>query len=422
MAQLPAIVAGHGGSGTTTSVTITAASAGNVLVLFFTSFRSAGARTISSLSTTNVTWTKQAGVAVLGLDTELWTGVVSGGSSGTTVTITMSGTGSTIACRVDEFTGVAIVGTAVIVDTSVGLNPNLFSSNQQNVIGPQIFSVLCPNTGDLLLACLGQANGTAPTIQPPSPWVAGTFVNNSTSNSIQPNYIPNGATDNAQIGWTLSASVQTVAVVGALKSTAGFQIDYIKTRTRAYDSPIADLYQPLKFIFPTPVVVDSLPWKRLNRLYDAPTAELYSSRPFPSWLSFQQFDYTEYWIPPKRLYVQPDSELGGRRGRWLPDNSGLGGDQTSHLRMLRAFDAPTAEIYPTRLIPAWLVSPTQRSDQLEWRQLRRFYDAPTPEVFPSRPIASILVSPVATTALEEERVRVGGFYGIQVPDVYVGGV
>lgn len=196
---------------TSTSVTITAAASGNVLVLFTSSTRGAGARTVSSVSCTNVTWGRLTQVTVGSQNTEIWQGVVSGGSSGTTITITMSGTGATLISRVYEFSG---VDTAINQDGVPSAGNGTGTSVSTNTLTTTV-------ADSLVVACEAHLSGTAPTVSPSSPWTAGAFGANSTVIGLQAAYIAGSVpTGGYTATWTLSASVAWQEGIGAYQAAA----------------------------------------------------------------------------------------------------------------------------------------------------------------------------------------------------------
>lgn len=202
---MPAFVR-QNATGTASPYTITAAAAGNVLIFYFADFRSAAARTISSLSCTNVTWTKLGSTTNGSVDTEIWFGVVAGGSSGTSITVTMSGSGSTQVMTAIEFSGVLVAGT---IHDGAGV------TNTGTSTSPSIGSFSCSTGGELAVCCAGYANGTAPTGLPGGIWTNGTFANNSTTVGVQPQYALRSPQGSVSASWTIT-SAAWVTVVGAL--------------------------------------------------------------------------------------------------------------------------------------------------------------------------------------------------------------
>lgn len=194
-------------TGTSTSYTITAAANGNTLVLYVAAFRSPSARTVSSLSCTNVAWTKLAGATNGTIDGEIWFGTVSGGNSGTTITITMSGSGSTLAVTAIEFSGVLTSGT---------INDGSGVTNTGTSTSPTTGAFSCTASGELLLSCESHANGTAPSVKPGGVWTDGTFANNSTTDGVQPEYDLISVAGAASASWTIT-SAAWVTCIGALK-------------------------------------------------------------------------------------------------------------------------------------------------------------------------------------------------------------
>lgn len=106
--------AGTSSNSNTRAVTIAAAASGNRLIVV-TAMESTHA--VSSIACTNVTFTKLAGTSIgVAPVIEIWVGVVAGGSSGTTVTVTFAGSNFCNAV-VMEFT--SLTGT---LDTSASRN------------------------------------------------------------------------------------------------------------------------------------------------------------------------------------------------------------------------------------------------------------------------------------------------------------
>ncbi len=190
-----------------TSATITAAASGNTLVLFFVNQRNGAARTISSISTTNVTWVKLAGLQSGTCDVEIWYGTVAGGTSGTAVTLTMSGTGANGAGNILEFSGVLTSGT---------INDGTGVTNNNTSTSPTTGGFTANEGNDLLLACEGHLNGTTPSATPGGSWSNGTFANNSTTCGVRGAYQAIGTAGSKSASWTIG-NVAWVTCIGALK-------------------------------------------------------------------------------------------------------------------------------------------------------------------------------------------------------------
>lgn len=137
-------------SASTLAVTITAATSGNVL---FAEIASIGTTNVSSIASTNTTWTNMhTSTAGTSPKAEIWKGVVAGGSSGTTVTITWSGNNSDRAAVVSEWNG--ITGTldqsAMRAGVAAGTNGYMNTSP----------AILPTNSNALVLGCMATTNGT----------------------------------------------------------------------------------------------------------------------------------------------------------------------------------------------------------------------------------------------------------------------
>lgn len=199
------------GSGTSSplSVTITAAASGNTLVVCVVSKRSSGAaRTVSSITCTNTTgWTKLAASGAFGTSyqTEIWYGHATA-TSGTSVSITMSGTTASLAANVSEFSGILTSGTIPdgTAQGTTGSGPSVTTAAYSTA-----------KTGDLVITCEGHADGTAPSAQPGGSFANLTFANQSTVTGVQGNYIVLGTSGSQSATWTIG-SVAWGSVMGAL--------------------------------------------------------------------------------------------------------------------------------------------------------------------------------------------------------------
>jgi len=194
---------------TTTSATITAGASGNTLVLIIASQRSPSARTVSSLSCTNVTWANLAAAASGVMDAEIWYGTIAGGSSGTTVTITMSGASSNIAGSVSEFSGILTSGT---------INDGTAQTKTATGTAVTTTAYSAALANDLVIAIEAHATGTGPTVQPGGSYANLTFNANSTTCGVQGNYILHGVAGAQSATWTIGSALW-VSCIGALKVT-----------------------------------------------------------------------------------------------------------------------------------------------------------------------------------------------------------
>src|SRR5581483_1759612 len=142
-----------------TTVTMTAVTVNNTIICAITAVRSAGARTVSSVTLTNTTgWAKWVGGtnATPGIDTEIWGGYVTA-SGATALTITMSGTGSTVVSNCSEWSGIYIPTPA---DGTGAVNSGTSGSP-----GNGAYTSTAANA--LVITALGYtANASAPTAQP----------------------------------------------------------------------------------------------------------------------------------------------------------------------------------------------------------------------------------------------------------------
>lgn len=197
--------------------TIPAAFNGNMLIMFVVAQRSPSARTVSSVATTNVTWTR--GPTADGTNGHiagsLWLGTVGGGDSGTTVTLTMSGSGSTVAGLIVEFNGVP-------VSPKDGNGANATGTSTTPATGsftPGLFN-------DLVVAMVAYESGTAPSVQPGGAWNNLTFSNNSTTCGVQANWLVTASKAAQSASWTIGATgdawVATIQGVASLAKLDGW--------------------------------------------------------------------------------------------------------------------------------------------------------------------------------------------------------
>lgn len=182
-------------SGTSLACTITAAASGNYL---FLSLSSAGTATgISSVASTNTTWSK---VTSVGLNNaanhgvDMWYGAVSGGSSGTTVTATAVTGVNHMAANISEFSGIA----------SSNPQDGPPATNQGNG-AVQTLGAFSANTNtDLVIAVEAQTGGTAATA-PITPWNALTVRASGTTVVITPVYQIVSSTGSITATWAGAA-------------------------------------------------------------------------------------------------------------------------------------------------------------------------------------------------------------------------
>lgn len=197
----------------TTSITITAAASGNTLVVSVAAFRSQGARTVSSISCTNTTgWTKLVGTSGSGLDVEIWAGYATA-TSGTTITLSMSGTGSTVVSNATEWSGVLTPPATTGKDgngntsTNTGTNPSTGA-----------YSTAAACTGDLILASVGyNGSSNAPSANP-SGYSNLTFTNSTTVSALQGNYKVPGTAGAQSASWTIDNVLYITAIIGLFQS------------------------------------------------------------------------------------------------------------------------------------------------------------------------------------------------------------
>ena len=134
-------------SGSTTSLVVTmsgAAASGNFL---YAGIGSTG-RTVNSITQTNVTWTQLKTFNANSQSVELWRGVVSGGSGGTTATIALTGSNVTAATIIE-------VGTNLGSSASAGTT---YSQASGTVFTPTVTAYASTTAGRYLVWCASGNN------------------------------------------------------------------------------------------------------------------------------------------------------------------------------------------------------------------------------------------------------------------------
>jgi hypothetical protein len=198
--SMPSVIQAVASSGVNTTnptLTIAAAASGDRLVLGVNLV----GRASTSVTCTNVTWTKIVGTATSAGSSryELWVGVVAGGSSGTTITVN---------------TGSSNFASLVAMEVTDALTPTVVSSYSAAFPSTtQLFGPLTATAGHLLIWFVGADNTTnAIQIFPWSPaqpfWRAAT----GTGATLAVGYAPSGPTGASALnssgsGWAMIAEV-----------------------------------------------------------------------------------------------------------------------------------------------------------------------------------------------------------------------
>ena len=206
------------GSSSPLSVTITAASTGTVLVAMIASvYGGAGGRSVSTVACTNTTgWTKiGAAAAANGEVSEMWYGYATG-TTGSTVTITFSGSVTTAVANISQWSGSCIPpGLDGVPATQTG-NSTSPSSNTFSLLTASSYSP------SVVLAMEAHKTGTAPSVNP-SGFTPLTFIANSTTVGVQGDYLTGVTSTGSQsAAWTIGSaywSTIIAALSGASRQT-----------------------------------------------------------------------------------------------------------------------------------------------------------------------------------------------------------
>lgn len=212
---------GQSASGVTLNGTVTAGTSGNVhglAVLVYDTGSLTDA--VSTITQTNVTWTKRRVAArTIGsfgaLDLEIWTGVIAGGSSGATVTITWSGTPSEVCWDESEYSGpISTTADGDGFDNDGGSAGTAVTSNG----GKQATTT---TANDWILVAVGYSGGSthAPTTQPGGSYSNLTAVDGFFGSNLQTNYALTNSPGNQSPTWTLDTTSRWVSAVQAVELT-----------------------------------------------------------------------------------------------------------------------------------------------------------------------------------------------------------
>lgn len=202
------------GAGSLT-ITIPAAAVGNKLVVFFTN---QSTNTATGVTCANVTFTQLAGNSLV-RNSEIWSGTVVGGSSGTSVVISVTGL-INISGIVAEFSSTAGWG---LSDGGIGNGGTGFSGT----------TAAYSNTGrDLILTCVGTAANAAQTISSPG----GIFtdlpiVNFSVANLLASYGVATAGAQSAS--WNFGQNAAWASVIGGLGIGAGATTGDLHSRSWA---------------------------------------------------------------------------------------------------------------------------------------------------------------------------------------------
>lgn len=195
---------GSGLSGTSFTVTISAASSGNTLI--YVSGVTDSAQTISTISCTNVTWTKAQG-SNTNADVEIWYGVVAGGSSGTTITVTTGATiGLAVRATVSEWSGVNTSSQLDVHATNSGTSTNPATGTITPTAGLNELFIAATREGGTFSS--GPTNG----------WTAGTTPNTGFQWAYK---VVSNTSGTDSTDWTYSASNVWDAAYATFKGPSG---------------------------------------------------------------------------------------------------------------------------------------------------------------------------------------------------------
>lgn len=209
------------GTGASLGVTITQPASGNVLVVFAECIAGTS-RSVSSISCTNTTgWFKLNGIGTTNR-IEIWAGSV-GASAGTTVTVNYSGTTTSNAAQVAEFSGVTMTSDGITATGSTGSS-----------VTPSTGTFTVNTAGSLLLV---GAMWAAQTTASASPATSQGYsnVNNSTgSNNDYKLSATAGA--NSAATWTITSAAWSTTVA-ALKTSAP-SVAYVQSKSSTSSSTV----------------------------------------------------------------------------------------------------------------------------------------------------------------------------------------
>lgn len=197
------------------SITIPAAASGNTLIVFVNYHNASFARSVSSVSCTNTSFSSLGSTSGAGLNsgTDIWFGPVSGGSSGTTVTVNFSGTAIAEACVV-ECSGIV---------TSSAADGSATDNHQASGTTPYSTGTYTnTNANDVILLALGCVGTSTTTPSTPSGYTALNSQSDTADNGcIFPFYQVVSSTGSQSASFTsIGGATGVNSVLGGLKLVA----------------------------------------------------------------------------------------------------------------------------------------------------------------------------------------------------------
>jgi hypothetical protein len=188
-------------SGNLTGVPVTITpTAGNILIACINLQSTSTARTVSSISQTNVTWTLLKRTVNGLTDCEVWKGVV-GASPGASATVNTSGTFTDMSVNVSQFSGVT--GTS---DFTAG-------GTTGSSVTPSTGAYTTITANDLVIVAVAFASNAFPSAHPAG-FTALTRENISTCTLEASYQLTQAAGLKAAATWTITSSIWATAVIG----------------------------------------------------------------------------------------------------------------------------------------------------------------------------------------------------------------
>lgn len=187
---------------------ITTPTAGDVILLKFASLRSAGARTVVSVTGVASTWTKIAD----GARVEFWMGT--GTFSGTQITLTQSGSGESAAV-VEVVRG--LTATTVVTSEATVTGTSLTGADENAELGQYV----------TVMSTIQAGSATFPSTEVPSGWTTASQIVGSTGVTASAYKIPSGASATHRTDTTTGSSVamtNVILVIGDAAAAAAVEV------------------------------------------------------------------------------------------------------------------------------------------------------------------------------------------------------
>lgn len=202
---------------------LSAGANGNMLIGFIANLATTATRTVSSISQTNVDWggglSSQRGFGAnpIAKNVSIWMGIISGGSAGTTATVTFSGSCTSGVMVLLEVTGGKL-------SDAIGDGDGQGHGTGTSVNSNSDLQCTLDYFNDLIVACVAFGSGTGPSANPGGAYSDLTLKTNGLSTlGIQANYVARSTTrGNQSPTWAFAGSTVWGSCAAGVSATASY--------------------------------------------------------------------------------------------------------------------------------------------------------------------------------------------------------